>query len=62
MAYNATGDDLTPERLRALADNYREVANSSPYSATAATMLRLAERFEELAGEREAEAGGVRQP
>ena len=63
MAYNATGvDDLTPEQLRTLADNYREVAKSSAYLATATTLLRLAERFEEFAAERETEARAVRQP
>jgi hypothetical protein len=49
-------DDLTPDQLRAVAKNYREDASSSAFPATAASMLRLAERYEEMAADREAES------
>jgi hypothetical protein len=45
-------DNLTPDQLRALAGDYREAAKSSIYPAIAATLLRLAERYDELAAER----------
>ena len=53
MAFKATGiGDLTPDQLRALAGEYRAAAISSAYPATAASLLRLAERYDELAAER----------
>jgi hypothetical protein len=54
-AVRATGlGDLTSEQLHALADSYREAAHSSTYPAIAASLLRLAKRYDELAAEREA--------
>ena len=55
MAIKATGlGNLTADQLRALANDYRQVANSSTYPAIAASLLRLAEKYDELAAEREA--------
>jgi hypothetical protein len=55
MAFKGTGiDELTPGQLRTLADRYRAAANSSAYPATAASLLRVAKRYDELAAERQA--------
>jgi hypothetical protein len=58
MAFKATGiGDLTPDQLRAFAEEYRAAATSSAYPATAASLLRLAKRYDELAAERRSQSG-----
>jgi hypothetical protein len=51
-------DDMTPEQLRATARGFREAARGAVGEATARTFIRLAERYEKLAEEREAAGRG----
>jgi hypothetical protein len=54
-------DDLTATELRALAQDCRRAASRNvKFPATAATFLRMADRYEAIATQRQPEGAGAR--
>ena len=54
MSSTPTLDSMTIEQLRAAARGFREAARAPVGEATARSFIRLAQRYEDLADEREA--------
>jgi hypothetical protein len=51
-------DDMTPEQLRATVRGFREAARGAVGEAAVRTFIRLADRYDKVAEEREAAVKG----